>query len=475
MEAQNTSKNSVSRRDFMKVAGAAAASGLLATHLSAFTGRSTARAQAEAEVSFMIHGGELSEEEIQVFHDENPGITLTRLDVDQTTLFARMAAGDAPDIWRLQYPEFPQLLARNLVLNLQSFFEASALLKLDDLVEPNNFYKATDAFNIGEGPIYGMIKDWSPDMTVFVNDGLFEAAGVDPVPQDAPLSYQEYADLAAQVTQTEGERVNVVGYFFNQGWIDRYWAAWLIPLGQGLFSEDFRTANIVNNEEARAMVKWHLDMAQDKVAFSPLVQSSAWAGPDFINQSVAMVQFGYWFSAFLRINALNVTGDDLTPAIESFQELMDSGKIRMVPAPSWGGEWSSPTITATAAVIYRETANPDEAFRVFEYYNAELPAINRADLGWGIPALRSMFDRLPKDGTYGQLMWNALENELPHTGTIIPANPYLPGGEPGAMGQAFLGKWEEYLNGNLSFDDLLVQIEEDTNDIIETNAFDMGM
>lgn len=469
MDTKKTQKQAVSRRDFLKLGSAAAAGSWLVATIPVAAAGNTARstaAQDTVDVTFMIHSGELSEDEIAVFHEKNPGVNLTRVDVDQTRLFAMMAAGEPPDVFRLQYTEFPQLLARDLVLNLQSYFEASPLIKFDDLVEPNNFYKATDPFNIGEGDIYGMIKDWSPDTTLFVNDAIFEEAGVEPVSSTEPLSYDEVLELARQLTKFDGDRAEVVGLAWNHGWVDRYWTMWLYSKGLSMFSEDMTEANITDNEELRAAIQWHLDTASEKVAFSPLIAYNAWAGPDFVAGSIAMVQFGYWFSAFLRLNSAENEG---------FQQLMEEGKIRMVTAPKWqDGEHISPTITATAAVISKDSPNPDQAFRVFEWYNAEDPAITRADIGWGVPALKSLFNRIPKDGVYGELMWAALENEMTLSGAIIPHNPYLQGGEPGIVGSVFLTNWEQYLSGDMDFDTLVATIQDETDFAIEEGMDRIG-
>jgi multiple sugar transport system substrate-binding protein len=450
---------SISRRDFLKVSGATTAAGSwLAATLPSVAADAPARASnvlQEAEVVWMMNSNEFSDEEIALFQEKNPGITLTRVDNDQTALFAMMAAGDPPDSWRLQYPQFPQLLARDLVLNLQSFFEGSAVIADDDLVSPNNFYKATDPFNIGEGDRYGMIKDWSPDMTMFVNDALFEAAGVDPVSSAEPLSYQAWADLGRAVKKFDGDRAEVVGMFMNTaGWADRYWEAWLQPLGSSLYSEDFTTINIVNNEEARAMIQYHLDLMADLTITSPKLTLAAWACPDMVAGTLAIVQFGYWFSACLRTSV----GD-----MADFQALMDEGKIRMVPAPTWGDMRSSPTITATANVVSSTTADPDATWKAFQYYMAEEPAITRAEIGWGVPALQSLFDLLPKDDLYGQQNFDVLTAEQEFATTIIGANPYLVGGEPDVVGQVFNQNLEQYLDGAISFDDLLFFMEEEGN------------
>ncbi len=463
------SKKRLSRREFLKVSGVAAAGATWAAAsfptLASGASRKSFALQEEAEVVWMMNDNEFSDEEIEIFHEKNPGITLNRIDNDQTALFAMMAAGEPPDVWRLQFPQFPQLLARDLVLNLQTFFETSSDITFDDLVQPNDFYKAVDAFNIGEGDLYGMIKDWSPDMTMFVNDQLFEDAGVDPVPGDEPLSYQEWGEIAAQIKQFDGDRAEVVGMFMNiSGWSDRYWEAWLQAMGQSLFSEDFQEAVIVDNDDAREMIQYHLDLAKDLTIVSPKLALNSWACPDFIARTLAIVQFGYWFSACTRINS---TED------EEFQALMDAGKIRMVPAPTWGGERSSPTITATASVVSSATANPDASWAAFEYYMAQEPAITRAEVGWGVPALQSLFDLLPKDDTYGQINFEALMAEIDY-GAVIQANPFLPGGEPGAVGQVFNLNLEEYIDGNVDFETILFEMEDETNFAIEEGMDRIG-
>jgi multiple sugar transport system substrate-binding protein len=457
----------LSRRDFLKVSGATAAGSWLAANLSAAAADAPARpAQQEAEVVWMMNTNEFSDAEIALFQEKNPGITLTRIDNDQTRLFAMMAAGEPPDVWRLQYPQFPQLLARGLVLNLQSYFEASSVISEDDMVAPNNFYKATDPFNIGEGDRYGMIKDWSPDMTIFVNDALFEAAGVEPLSSTEPISYQELAAVADSVKRFEGDRAAVIGLFTNvSGWSDRYWEAWLQPLGNSLYTPDFEQANIVNNDEARAMIQYHLDLAMNRTAVSPKLALNAWACPDMIAGTIAIVQFGYWFSACLRLNV----GDNA-----EFKALMDEGKIRMLPAPTWGGVRSSPTITATASVVSSLTKNADASWAAFQYYMAEEPAIARAEIGWGVPALQSLFDLLPKDDLYGAQNFDVLLAEQEYADTIIKANPYLVGGEPGVIGEVFNTNLELYMDGGIDFETLVFTMEDEANFAIQEGKDRIG-
>lgn len=55
-------------------------------------------------------------------------------------------------------------MARKIPLNLQSYIDVSDVIKTDDLAAANNYYRSSGgALEIGEGDVYGMVKDWSPD------------------------------------------------------------------------------------------------------------------------------------------------------------------------------------------------------------------------------------------------------------------------------------------------------------------------
>ena len=157
----------LSRRDFLKLAGVSAAGGILTactastpapappaeepaqeadtapeadtpTASSEEADEASVPAPAEGAVEMMMASGELSEEEIKMFNADNPGITLTRIDPDNTRYFAMLTAGNPPGVFRLQAPQFPQLLARNIPLNLQSFIDVSTSLNVEDMTPANN-------------------------------------------------------------------------------------------------------------------------------------------------------------------------------------------------------------------------------------------------------------------------------------------------------------------------------------------------
>jgi multiple sugar transport system substrate-binding protein len=146
----------------------------------------------------------------------------------------------------------------------------------------------------------------------------------------------------------------------------------------------------------------------------------------------------------------------------------------MLPSPTWKGVRRGPTITATGTTATAATKHPDETFKVFEWYNALEPAKNRAASGWGVPALKSMFDQIPRDGTYRSQVWSVLEKEMEFADTTVKFNPYIQGGEPGVVGSPYIQFYEQALKGDITFDEMLAKLEEETNVAIQDGIDQIG-
>jgi multiple sugar transport system substrate-binding protein len=215
----------------------------------------------EGHVVIMKTGSEFSEEEREQFSADNPGITIETVETDTTRFFAMYAAGTPPDLMRTQAPAIPQYLARKILYDLTPYYEVSGVLNLDDLAPANNYYRANSPLDIGDGPIYGMCKDWSPDFTMFIYKPAFEQAGLDPPDDTVHLTYQEVFDLARRLAVFEGDRVLMWGYGYDAAWTDRMWMNMLAELDQSLYTEAFSAINLTGSEEARAVVKYYFDLA----------------------------------------------------------------------------------------------------------------------------------------------------------------------------------------------------------------------
>ena len=73
---------------------------------------------------------------------------------------------------------------------------------------------------------------------------------------------------------------------------------------------------------------------------------------------------------------------------------------------------------------YVRTKNPEATWTFYEYFMSEEPAVNRANGGWGVPARKSWFEKLPHDKPHEKRSYTTLQQEM----KIMPTlnfNPYL--------------------------------------------------
>jgi multiple sugar transport system substrate-binding protein len=411
-------------------------------------GATSAPAQASAtqrKIVLMVEPAELSEEQQQAFMAENPDIALEILKPDVTRFYALAAAGTPPDIIRVQAPDVPQLIARNLVLDLSPYFAASSALQEADLAPANSYYRAENALAVGSGAIYGMTKDWSPDFTLFANTDAFAEANLSVPDPATPLSYAAMAELGRQLTKREGDRTLRFGLGFFDGLTERNAMNMLAEQGVSLYSDDFEQILLTDSPQAQEVLRYFYELAKEGVIASPINPSAGWSGGEFVKGSVALVQYGYWFQAMAESD---VTKD----------------KVTMLAAPTWAEQRLDPTMTATGWVVSQKTADPATTWRVFEWYMGGQPAIDRFGSGWGVPSLKSKYELLPSETAFQQQTRAVLDSELPYAEQPLRFNPYLTGS---SFKQVWDKHFEQALRDDITFEQLLQNVEQELNTAIQ--------
>jgi len=472
MTVQKKSSSRLTRREMLKLSGALGAGSLLAACAPATTPAPTTApvvpteagqptdaptavptaAPVQGNVVVMYRRGELSEDEEAQFESANPNITMDVLQDDFTRFFAMYAAGSPPDMLRVQAPSIPQFLARKILFDLTPYFEVSTVLKPDDLGPAANYYKANSPLDIGSGKIYGMPKDWSPDFSIWVYKPAFEAAGLDAPSDEKAPTYTEIADWASKVAVFEGERIATWGYGYSDGWSDRIWMNMLAEKDQTLYADSFTKINLTGNDEVKKIIQYYYDLAKNNLVANPVNPSPSWNGEDFTKGTLAMTQWGYWFSGMAE--------SDVT-----------KGHIAMLPGPTWAGVRRNPTMTATGTIVSAGTQVPDATWKVYEWYHGLEPAVTRAKSGWGVPALKSQYSLMPTEGDFRQQVSKVLNAELPFAENSIQFNPFI--GES-TVSDSWLKNLDQALRGTITFDDLVKNIENDTNQAIKDGIDRIG-
>jgi multiple sugar transport system substrate-binding protein len=439
---------------------AAACGGTAATPSAPASGAASAAAATPSptksgpvKLVLMTDPNEFKTEELNPFLAAHPNIKVEFIKNDLARFQAMVAAGNPPDVFRVQAAGIPQYIARKLLLDLQPYFEASKLLPPADLAPANDSYK-WDGTKIGQGHLYGMVKDWSPDYTIFAYTKAFADAGVT-VPGDGePLTYQAVYELGKKVNKKNGNKRVYWGFAHSNAydWIDRTAMNMLAEKDQSLYAADFTSINLTANPDAKSVFEFLFRLAKEGLDQNPADPSPAWVGADFTNGLVAMVQYGYWFSAMAESEKTK-------------------GKVVMLPAPTWAGVRRDPTMTATGWVISSHTKEPDAAWELFQWYMGDEPAKTRAASGWGVPGLISLYGQMPRVGPFQTQVQKVLEGELDHSRFVLQYNPYL---SEQAAAAAYKKHIETALKGQIGFDEMLSRIESDVNQAIQDGKERIG-
>jgi hypothetical protein len=92
------------------------------------------------------------------------------------------------------------------------------------------------------------------------------------------------------------------------------------------------------------------------------------------------------------------------------------------------------------------------------------PARDRAGIGWGVPAQRTLFDRLPEQTAVQRKAKKTLLHELPASRVTLQYNPYLVGlADNTAVASAYLKYLGDAAKGKMSFASFMSKVESDTN------------
>ncbi|HEY9293754.1 MAG TPA: hypothetical protein VIP98_20950, partial [Microlunatus sp.] len=165
------------------------------------------------------------------------------------------------------------------------------------------------------------------------NAAAFSEMGVDLPSATDPISYDDWLQLAGDLTKRKGAQYQLYGLdppfevSLTAGLMNMVTSS-----GGSIFTNDFSRVDF-SSPEARSALSWYLKYAAAGVG--PTVARALPAGgyPTFSADKLAMVGFGYWLSG-------QIAGDD---------KLQDHVQFR--PAPRFGSTRTSPCFAGTGMWI----------------------------------------------------------------------------------------------------------------------------
>jgi multiple sugar transport system substrate-binding protein len=350
----------------------------------------------------MTGAQDLSKDQIAEFEKANPGVTIKIIATDTTRLNTMMAAGNPPDIAVGAAIGSANINARGLATDLSPYLAKSKVLKESDLQPVNNGFR-WDGKQSGKGDIYGIVKDWSQDNTLWYNTALFDKAQVPYLSATEATTYDDLLEISKKLTSADGNQ-----YGLGVEWAWSLYApisAMVLQQNGHLFNSDLTKIDF-NSAAAKRALQWYVDFGQANVgptSLNPLPDGSDYS--TFAANRMAITQDGYWYGG-------------------NFADPKAMQTVAMAPAPTMGDKQVATTYSGQGWWIPAKAKNKDAAWKLIEYYMGGKPAEERASSGWGIPALKSLMSKMPQEKPYQKQAYQIVKDELANSGTL-PDSPYV--------------------------------------------------
>jgi len=288
---------------------------------------------------------------IATFEKENPELevkyTTAPFDSYFTKLQTNLAAGQAPDVFELNYENFVTFASRGTLLAIDSFLRQDTSLK-------DTFYPAAlNAFRQNNSQ-YGLPITFST-VVLFYNKDLFDKAGV-----TYPNASWTWKDVLSAAQKINNPAQRVWGVYQPV----QFWEFYKVArqAGGGLqVSPSVQIDTPANREALRYLV--------DKVRLKLMPSDAEMSGVSnedmFLNGQLGMLYSGIWM-------------------FDKFSQAKFKWDIAVEP----GGIRKATHFFSNAAVISRSTKNAEAAFKWIKFLAASpITVKTRIERSWELPAL----------------------------------------------------------------------------------------
>lgn len=389
-------------------AGTAAMAGVMAgcsTSNTSGGGKDQPQGGGRFNLQVMGKEEEFDKQELATFlKDKNFGISWIK--PDMTNLNAMLASGKAPDLVRdAGANNTPYIAQRKLAHPLDDYLAKSSLIKADDLPAIQDVWRY-DGTKQGQGPRYGLTKDYSVDSQWWMRTDMSDAAGVKAPTWESPWSHDDLLENARKMTKKQGNRATQYGLYtleMTTGWMQTI----LATFGGSMYTDDGSQVDLAT-PEARKLIQWVIDASQQRLGYSPLDPNpDGWDWPPVAAGRQATLSSGYWVQGMLA-----------EKEAESFRDT-----FRIMPSPTFGPERATANRSATGYWIPAGSKHKDEAFQLLEFTIGGADAKKRAQSGWGMPSLKSLESELPNKTEYQKQALEGSRKDLEHL-KILTFTPY---------------------------------------------------
>jgi len=164
-------------------------------------------------------------------------------------LLSTVAGNTTPDVFFIAAEDYRTFAEKGVLANITDRF--SDEYSLDDFLPG-----VRDIMQI-DGQVYG-IQSCIVAPVIYYNKDVFDAAGIPYPSSTEAMTYEEFRDLAKQLTVRDGDSVTMYGcYGLEQEWLTTY--AFMLSNGVAPFTDDYWTSTFASDETAE-VIEWIRDI-----------------------------------------------------------------------------------------------------------------------------------------------------------------------------------------------------------------------
>jgi multiple sugar transport system substrate-binding protein len=316
----------------------------------------------ETTISYSIWGdpAEIKNQQavVDAFHVVNPKITVKVTVSDWDTYWDKLqtgiAGGDAPDVFAMDGPLFPDYQSREVLLDLKPFIDRSGY-DLGQLAD-----QAVADFTTPTGQ-FGLPRDLNV-IALFYNKKMFDAASV-PYP-DETWDWAKLVEVAHKLTtDANGDgKPDQWGFYTETSDMENYWSSLVWQNGGDILAPDGKST-VLNTDQAAGGIQFLQDLIwKEKVMPDPALFAEV--GDAFEQGKAAMEANGSWLVATHQAAGID---------------------LGIAPLPK-GPAGQATSINPTGAVVYAKTKSPDAAWEFVKYLASPAAQTKLMELRASLPA-----------------------------------------------------------------------------------------
>jgi multiple sugar transport system substrate-binding protein len=279
-------------------------------------------------------------------------VTVADWDTYWDKLQTGLAGGNAPDVFLMDGPLFPDYQTRDQLLDL------TPLIARDGFDTGQLADLAVTDFKAADGDLYGLPRDMST-VGLYYNKTMFDAAGI--AYPDATWDWAKLVSVATALTKGSGSTTTQWGFYTETSDMENYWSSLVWQAGGDILSADKQTV-VIDSDQAAAGIQYLQDLIyKDKVMPQPVAGGTG----DFFEQGQA---------------AMEANGSWLVPTHQAAG--IDFG---VAPLPL-GPAGQATSVNPSGVVVYKGTKVPDAAWEFVKCYTGPELQSMIADLKASMPA-----------------------------------------------------------------------------------------